>query len=166
MTPKKPGWYWFLPDSRCASPTGLLQQGVPVVVLVGMGVRIGRDAISDSLVVRFPQGAFHVDEMLGDWEPIETPERMTTPALQAAPASTVPAKGDHFDEETMLAINQVVEVLAERHKISGFQFVQRGSTAEPTDLGRSWSEMCIGLARTLATTPRAIADAAWFLVDR
>jgi len=35
MTPKREGWYWFLPDENCVTPTGLLRLDKPVVVLVG-----------------------------------------------------------------------------------------------------------------------------------
>lgn len=81
MKPNKPGWYWFLPDEHCHTPTGLLRIDTPVVVLVGVD-KITRDMPPARLVVRFPQGSLYVDEMTGDWERITKPEYMHRKALE------------------------------------------------------------------------------------
>ena len=74
-TPQKVGWYWFLPDERCASITGILRIDRPVVVLVGVD-KVTRDMPPARFVVRFPNVTLYVDDMSGDWEAIQPPERM------------------------------------------------------------------------------------------
>jgi hypothetical protein len=71
--PTRPGWYWFLPDEHCPTPTGLLRLDKPVVVLVGVE-RLTRDGPPPPLVVRFPQGTLCCNEMSGDWSRIEAPK--------------------------------------------------------------------------------------------
>ena len=53
MQPQRVGWYWFLPDENCATPTGLLRLDKPVVVLVGVD-KVTRDMPPARFVVRFP----------------------------------------------------------------------------------------------------------------
>lgn len=68
-----------------------------------------------------------------------------------------------FDDETMLAIGQVVDVVSARLGMTEYEFVKRGTNGETTDVGRLWINVCNGLALSLESTPRAIADAAWSL---
>lgn len=82
MTPRFPGWYWFLPDERCPTPTGLLRLDKPVIVLVGQD-KFTRDMPPARLVVRFGQVAtLYVDDMSGDWEPITEPKYMQKKAMK------------------------------------------------------------------------------------
>ncbi len=75
MRPNGPGWYWFLPDEHCPTPTGLLRIDQPVVVLVGPD-KYTRDGPPANLVVRFPQGTLGCDAMSGEWERIPVPKFM------------------------------------------------------------------------------------------
>lgn len=75
MTPNKTGWYWFLPDEHCVTPTGLLRMDKPVVLLVGT-YKQTRDGDPGPLVVRFPSCTYEVTELTGEWERIEEPKRM------------------------------------------------------------------------------------------
>ena len=90
--PKAPGWYWFLPDERCPTPTGFLRIDMPVVVLVGQE-HFTRHEDPPRLLVRFTRDALFVDDMSGDWAPIEAPAFMQGIARQRwkAPA---PAEGE------------------------------------------------------------------------
>ena len=81
MTPNRVGWYWFLPDEHCPTPTGLLRVDRPVVVLVGVD-KVTRDMPPARFVVRFPQGMMFVDDMSGDWEQIDEPKRMKQEAMK------------------------------------------------------------------------------------
>lgn len=75
MVPKKTGWYWFLPNEKCPTPSGLLRLDRPVVVLVGEDKNpFGGKS---RLVVRFAVGMMYVDDMKGDWEQLREPKRMT-----------------------------------------------------------------------------------------
>ncbi len=87
MKPQRVGWYWFLPDESCPTPTGLLRPDKPVVVLVGVD-KVTRDMPPSRFVVRFPQAMMFVDDMSGDWEPIEEPWRMRQEALKRIMAKT------------------------------------------------------------------------------
>ncbi|NDB17808.1 MAG: PHP domain-containing protein [Actinobacteria bacterium] len=49
------------------------------------------------------------------------------------------------------------------HGMTEYELVKRGTNGETTDVGRSWINVCNGLALSLGSTPRAIADAAWSL---
>lgn len=75
MKPQKAGWYWFLPDERCPTPTGLLRLDKAVVLLVGVD-DVTRGVSLPRLIVRLSTATLLVDDMSGDWEPIEEPERM------------------------------------------------------------------------------------------
>lgn len=80
--PKRPGWYWFLPDEKCPTPTGLLRLDKPVVVLVGQE-SYDRAGPPKRLVVRFgPTNMLYVDEMSGDWEACKEPKRMQREAMR------------------------------------------------------------------------------------
>lgn len=79
MKPNKPGWYWFLPDENCPTPTGLLRLDKPVVVLVGVD-KVTRDMPPSRCVVRFPNEMLYCDDMSGDWERIEEPKAMAKKA--------------------------------------------------------------------------------------
>ena len=87
MKPQRVGWYWFLPDEHCPTPTGLLRLDKPVVLLVGVD-KVTRDMPPQRFVVRFSTGMMFVDDMSGDWEPIEEPERMKQEALKRIIATT------------------------------------------------------------------------------
>ena len=77
MLPKRLGWYWFLPDEKCPSPTGLLRLDSPVVVLVG------QCPYTDRLVVRFrPNVMMYVDDMSGDWEICKKPKSLQLVAMR------------------------------------------------------------------------------------
>ena len=78
--PKVTGWYWFLPDEKCPTPTGLLRVDKPVVVLVGSD-NFHR-AENSRLVVRFSNAMLYVDDMSGDWELIKEPKRMTDESIR------------------------------------------------------------------------------------
>ena len=73
--PKRSGWYWFLPDSKCPTPTGLLRLDKPVVVLVGQD-KFSRDMPPPKFVVRFSTCMLYVEDMSGDWEACKEPRRM------------------------------------------------------------------------------------------
>lgn len=73
--PTKPGWYWFLPDHHCPTPTGLLRTDRPAVLLVGVD-KVTRDMPPARLVVRFSQVMMFCDDMSGDWEEIPEPKWM------------------------------------------------------------------------------------------
>ena len=75
------GWYWFLPDERCMTPTGLLRLDKPVPLLVGVD-KVTRDMPPARLVVRFLGVTLYVDDLLGDWEPLVEPERMKQEAIR------------------------------------------------------------------------------------
>lgn len=79
--PTGPGWHWFLPDERCPTPTGLLRLDCPVVLMVGFdnGTPAGDPP---KLCVRFPGSMLWVENMSGDWEAIDAPERMRKKALE------------------------------------------------------------------------------------
>lgn len=80
--PEKPGWYWFLPDENCPTPTGLLRIDRPVVVLVGQE-SYDRAGPPKKLVVRFSwDNMLFVDEMSGDWEQCREPNRMRQKAMK------------------------------------------------------------------------------------
>ena len=85
MTPQRVGWYW--PDENCPTPTGLLRLDKAVVVLVGVD-KVTRDMPPARLVVRFPQAMLFVDDMSGDWEPIEEPKRMKQECMKRLMAKT------------------------------------------------------------------------------
>ena len=87
MVPNKVGWYWFLPDEKCPTPTGLLRLDRAVVILVGVD-KVTRDMPPARFVVRFPQATYFVDELSGDWEPIEEPKRMRQESLKRIMAKT------------------------------------------------------------------------------
>lgn len=87
MKPQRIGWYWFLPDEHCATPTGVLRLDKPVVVFVGVD-KVTRDMPPARFVVRFPQAMLFVDDMSGDWEPIVEPKRMKQEALKRIMAKT------------------------------------------------------------------------------
>lgn len=78
--PKRVGWYWFLPDEHCPTPTGLLRIDRPVVVLVGVD-KVTRDMPPARFVVRFPNADIYVDDMTGDWEEIAEPKAMRAKAM-------------------------------------------------------------------------------------
>ena len=59
----------------------------PVVLLVGVD-KVTRDMPPQRFVVRFSTGMMFVDDMSGDWEPIEEPERMKQEALKRIIAKT------------------------------------------------------------------------------
>lgn len=73
--PQRVGWYWFLPDANCNTPTGILRMDRPVVLLVGVD-KVTRDMPPARFVVRFSQAMLYCDDMSGDWEPIAPPSRM------------------------------------------------------------------------------------------
>ncbi len=80
--PTKPGWYWFLPNENCPTPTGLLRLDRPVVLMVGAD-KMTRDMPPPRLVVRFSATVvMFVDDTAGDWEPIEAPEQMRQEAAR------------------------------------------------------------------------------------
>lgn len=79
--PTKPGWYWFLPDEKCPTPTGLLRLDKPAVLLVGVD-KFTHDGPPAKLIVRFSFGEMLIDDMSGDWEPIEEPKRMQREAMR------------------------------------------------------------------------------------
>jgi len=80
--PKRPGWYWFLPDENCPTPTGLLRLDKPVVLLVGQE-KYTHDGSPNRLVVRFGRdNILYVSEMSGDWEPCKEPKRMQREAMR------------------------------------------------------------------------------------
>lgn len=79
--PTKPGWYWFLPDENCPTPTGLIRLDKPVVLLVSPD-KYTRDMPPARLWVRFSTGPIYVDELSGDFEPIKEPKRMQRIAMQ------------------------------------------------------------------------------------
>lgn len=79
--PNRAGWYWFLPDEKCPTPTGLLRLDKPVVLLVGVD-KVTRDMPPARFVVRFPTGTMYVEDMSGDWKPIEEPMEMRRLAKQ------------------------------------------------------------------------------------
>lgn len=80
--PKRPGWFWFLPDEDCPSPTGLLRLDRPVIVLVGQE-RYSRDGPSGRLVVRFSADCeMFVDDMSGEWAHCKTPKRLERIAMK------------------------------------------------------------------------------------
>lgn len=83
MTPKRPGWYWFLLDETCPTPTGLLRLDKPVVVLVGQD-KYTQDMPPARLMVRFSTGMMYVDDLSGDWEPIKEPRWMEREAMRDA----------------------------------------------------------------------------------
>jgi hypothetical protein len=98
MIPKRPGWYWFLPDERCPTPTGFLRTDTPVVVLVGAD-KYTRDGPPARMVVRFPQATFYVEDMTGDWESCVEPPFMSMKARERWKAKHVAAdyQRDHED---------------------------------------------------------------------
>lgn len=74
--PRRPGWYWFLPDENCPTPTGLLRLDKPVVVLVGQ-LKYTHDGKPSRLVVRFGMNnMLYVDEMSGHWQAVKEPKFM------------------------------------------------------------------------------------------
>lgn len=79
--PNRVGWHWFLPDINCPTPdwTSLIRIDKPVILLVGVD-KFTRDMPPARLIVRFPQGSAYVDDLHGDWEQIDEPERMTKEA--------------------------------------------------------------------------------------
>lgn len=82
MKPKRTGWYWFLPDENCPTPTGLLRLDKPVVVLVGPD-KFTRDMPPARLVVRFSATIMlYVDDMSGDWESCKEPKRMLRESMR------------------------------------------------------------------------------------
>lgn len=88
MRPNRPGWYWFLPDKACPTPTGLLRLDKPVVLLVGQEL-YNLEGPVKRLVVRFglgPTNMLYVDDMSGDWEVCKEPKRMRREALRRAKA--------------------------------------------------------------------------------
>lgn len=86
---------------------------------------------------------------------------MTEQQQQSTQSNTEDCSG--FDDETMLAIGQVIDVVSTRLGMTEYELVKRGTIGETTDVGRSWINVCNGLALSLGSTPRAIADAAWSL---
>ena len=75
------GWYWFLPDEQCPSPTGFLRIDQPVVLLVSVD-KFARDGKPPPFVVKFPAFTMSCADMLGDWEPISPPNRMRIEATR------------------------------------------------------------------------------------
>lgn len=93
MNPKQPGWYWFLPDENCPTPTGLLRLDRPVIVLVGQD-KYTHDGPPARLVVRFGSNCvLYASDMSGDWEPCKEPKRMQREAM-----GRIKAKMEHFQE--------------------------------------------------------------------
>lgn len=78
--PHQVGWYWFLPDANCPTPTGLLRLDKPVVVLVGQD-KATHDGYRH-FVVRFQSAVLPVENMSGDWEAIPEPKRMQREAMR------------------------------------------------------------------------------------
>ena len=89
--PQRPGWYWFLPDSKCPTPTGLIRIDKPVVLLVGQD-KVTRDGHPPKLCVRFPGSMLFVENMSGDWEPIEEPKRMKREATRRIVAKQIASR--------------------------------------------------------------------------
>jgi len=79
--PTSTGWYWFLPDENCPTPTGLLRIDMPVVVLVGQE-RFDRAGPPPRLVVRFTMKTMYCDELSGDWVKIKAPRAMHNKAIK------------------------------------------------------------------------------------
>lgn len=79
--PNSTGWYWFLPNEHCKTPTGFLRTDTPVVLLVGVN-KMTRDMPPPKLVVRFSNEVqICVEELTGDWEHIQPPKYMKTKAF-------------------------------------------------------------------------------------
>jgi hypothetical protein len=89
--PDTTGWYWFLPDEKCPTPTGLIRIDKPVVVLVGQE-KYTRDGPSGKLCVRFSTGTLLAEEMSGHWESISVPRAMHDIAMDRIKAKREGAK--------------------------------------------------------------------------
>ncbi len=63
----------------------------------------------------------------------------------------------------VLSVN--INTFAFIHKITPKEFVERGASAELTQLGRDWIDLCNILSKQYKVSPRDIADAAWGLVS-
>ena len=79
--PNGTGWFWFLPDENCATPTGLIRVDRPVIVLVGQSDVLSR-AGKPSLVVRFSTHTELCSDLTGDWHPAKPPKSMQKKAMQ------------------------------------------------------------------------------------
>ena len=79
--PNRPGWYWFLPDENCPTPTGFLRLDRPAVLLVSQD-KYTRDMPSAKFVVKFPSGTISVDDLSGDWERLKEPYWMQRKVLK------------------------------------------------------------------------------------